>query len=252
MLTCGASVMDYLDVSFSTGLVIMIRKETIKGLHWASPQLTDLARTSWLLALIITVIFSATIISSAKTNINNKDEKTFSKSGSTTIDVSNFGKVADFYYRGAQPKDNEYVQLSAIGIKTIIDLRDDPKEFAKTMAEQAGLKYVNLPMSDKSYPAPEIADKFLSLVNDKTNWPVYVHCAGGRHRTGAMTAIFRMKVQGWKIDQAYDEMKEYDFYTRWGHKAMKKFVFDYYRELSQKKDDSPIRQLDTSALETDR
>lgn len=151
-----------------------------------------------------------------------------------TVEVDNFGKVTDFYYRGAQPKGAEYNQLAAVGVKTIIDLRDDAKDFAKTLAEQAGLKYINLPMSDKEYPAPDAASKFLALINNKENWPVYVHCAGGRHRTGAMTAVFRMTIQGWDITRAYQEMKDYDFYTRWGHKAMKKFVFDYYRDLSSK------------------
>jgi hypothetical protein len=26
-------------------------------------------------------------------------------------------------------------------------------------------------------------------------------------------------------------MKDYDFYTRWGHKAMKRFVYDYYHDM---------------------
>lgn len=163
-------------------------------------------------------------------NPKDKDEK---KTSTTEVGVSNFGKVEDFYYRGAQPKDDEYDRLAVLGIKTIIDLRDDPKDYAKSKAEYAGLKYINLPMSDKDYPSTDAADKFLSLVIDKGNWPVYVHCAGGRHRTGAMTAVFRMKVQGWDVEHAYDEMKDYDFYTRWGHKAMKTFVFDYYRGLVQ-------------------
>lgn len=181
------------------------------------------------MVIVAVAMFSATIVSLA--NSKDKEER---KSATTEVGVSNFGKVEEFYYRGAQPKDDEYDRLAALGIKTIIDLRNDPKDYAKSKAETAGLKYVNLPMSDKDYPATDAADKFLSLVNDKGNWPVYVHCAGGRHRTGAMTAVFRMKIQGWNVDQAYDEMKDYDFYTRWGHKAMKTFVFDYYRRLSQR------------------
>ncbi|MGE0129870.1 MAG: dual specificity protein phosphatase family protein [Blastocatellales bacterium] len=163
-----------------------------------------------------------------------------SRTSDVTVEVDNFGKVTDFYYRGAQPKGVEYNQLAAIGVKTIIDLRDNPKDYAKTLAEQAGLKYINFPMSDKDYPAPDSAPKFLTLVNDKENWPVYVHCAGGRHRTGAMTAVFRMTNQGWDINRAYEEMKDYDFYTRWGHKAMKTFVFDYYRNLNNKQTELQI------------
>jgi hypothetical protein len=36
--------------------------------------------------------------------------------------VSDFGKVNDFLYRGAQPKDNGVEQLKKFGIDTIVDL----------------------------------------------------------------------------------------------------------------------------------
>lgn len=184
-------------------------------------------RTAFLTLIVVMTAFSASAIVIA--NSNDKHEKKSAEFGG--IEVTNFGKVTENYYRGAQPRENEYAELARLGIKTIIDLRDDPRDYAKSMTEQAGMQYVNLPMSDKSYPAAESVEKFLSLVNEKNNLPVYVHCAGGRHRTGAMTAVYRMKIQGWDIERAYDEMKDYDFYTRWGHKDMKKFVFDYYREL---------------------
>lgn len=163
-----------------------------------------------------------------------------SKSNLVVGDIDNFGQVTEFYYRGEQPKGDDYNRLAAIGVKTIIDLRNDPKDYAKTLTEQAGMKYINFPMSDKDYPAPDAASRFLSIVNDQENQPVYVHCAGGRHRTGAMTAVFRMTMQGWDAERAYDEMKEYDFYTRWGHKAMKKFVFDYFRDMSNRKIENQI------------
>lgn len=187
----------------------------------------DRLRTALLVFFVAMTAFGAQAIVVAKST--DKHEKKAADFGG--IEVTNFGKVTDDYYRGAQPKENEYAELARLGIKTIIDLRDDPKDYAKPMAEQAGMNYVNLPMSDKAYPVAESVEKFLSLVNDKNNLPVYVHCAGGRHRTGAMTAVFRMKMQGWDIEKAYGEMKDYDFYTRWGHKDMKKFVFDYYQEL---------------------
>ena len=194
-----------------------------------SPNTIGIAGKAFLVVIIAFAALSVTTVTRA--NSKDKDEK---KSTTTDVGVSNFGKVETFYYRGAQPKDDEYDRLAALGVKTIIDLRDDPKDYAKTKTEYAGMKYINLPMSDKEYPSAEAAERFLSLVNDKANWPVYVHCAGGRHRTGAMTAVFRMKMQGWDVDQAYDEMKDYDFYTRWGHKAMKTYVFDYYRGLVQR------------------
>lgn len=206
----------------------MIMNQRLNGLHKVfSPVSGLVTRKSLVIAIAVLAVFSATIISSASAG----DKSSKKSSDKDEIDVNNFGKVTDFFYRGAQPKEDEYSQLASLGVKTIIDLRDDPKDYAGATAKQLGLKYINLPMSDKDYPSADAAEKFLSLVNDKANQPVFVHCAGGRHRTGAMIAVFRMKVQGWNVEQAYDEMKDYDFYTRWGHKAMKKYVFDYYRSL---------------------
>lgn len=210
----------------------MINKDRLNGLQQVfSPVSKFPAKVFLLIVIVVAAIFSCVAVSTASSIGNDKSDKSVVKSDISSVDVDNFGEVTKFFYRGAQPEEDEYQQLANIGVRTIIDLRNDPKEYAKPMAIKLGMKYINLPMSDKSYPAADTADKFLSLVNDSENWPVYVHCAGGRHRTGAMTAVYRMKIQGWNIDQAYEEMKHYDFYTRWGHKAMKTYVFDYYNGL---------------------
>jgi len=143
------------------------------------------------------------------------------------IKIKNFGQMDDRFYRGAQPKEEDYKQLAAIGIKTIIDLREDPTAYEKREAEAAGMQYVNLPMSDKDYPPAATISQFLKLVDNPSTGKFFVHCAGGRHRTGVMGAVYRFNHYNWNFDQVYAEMKKYDFYTRWGHGDMKKFVEDY-------------------------
>jgi protein tyrosine/serine phosphatase len=216
----------------------MGRKIKLDNRHQgASPK----ARASSIKTPVLLISISAALILSVVSYAKPHDGASAdSRSNPVVGDINNFGRVTEFYYRGEQPKGDDYNHLAAIGVKTIIDLRDDPKDYAKSLSEQAGLKYINFPMSDKEYPSPDVASRFLALVNDKANWPVYVHCAGGRHRTGAMTAVFRMRVQGWDVNRAYDEMKDYDFYTRWGHKAMKRFVFDYFRDISNRKTENQI------------
>src|SRR5689334_22578573 len=150
------------------------------------------------------------------------------------IKIKNFGLMDDRFYRGAQPKEEDYKQLAAIGIKTIIDLREDPTDYEKRDAEAAGIRYVNLPMSDKDYPPAATIDQFLKLVDDPSTGKFFVHCAGGRHRTGVMGAVYRFNHYGWNFDQVYAEMKKYDFYTRWGHGEMKKFVEDYATSFSNR------------------
>lgn len=147
------------------------------------------------------------------------------------VKIKNFGQMDDRFFRGAQPKTEEdYKVLAQLGIKTIIDLTDDPKEYEKPMVEALGMKYVHIPMIAKKYPTPEATETFLKTVNDPDTGKFYVHCAGGRHRTGAMGAVYRYEMYNWNFDQVYKEMKQYDFYTSWGHGAFKDFVKDYYEK----------------------
>ena len=140
----------------------------------------------------------------------------------------------DRFFRGGQPKEDEYQELAALGIKTVIDLRDDPTSYEKSSVEALGMKYVNIPMSDKDYPETAKIDTFLKLVDDPATGKFYVHCAGGRHRTGVAGAVYRFNHYNWNYDQVYAEMKKYDFYTRFGHGDMKKFVQDYAASFQNK------------------
>lgn len=151
----------------------------------------------------------------------------FAQDTTSSVKIKNFGQMDDRFYRGAQPEKEDYKQLAAIGIKTVIDLREDPTEYEKRESEAAGMRYVNLPMSDKDYPPAATIAQFLKLVDDPATGKFFVHCAGGRHRTGVMGAVYRFNHYNWTYDQVYAEMKKYDFYTRWGHGEMKKFVEDY-------------------------
>ncbi len=151
--------------------------------------------------------------------------------GRASVSISNFGQVNERIYRGAQPSGDQYNELAALGIRTVVDLRGDAKKDSRARAERAGLRYVNLPLGDKSYPQADASSRFLEIVNDEANWPVYVYCAGGRHRTGAMIAVYRMNVDHWTIVQSYDEMKKYDFYTSGGHECYKDYVYDHYKSL---------------------
>jgi protein tyrosine phosphatase (PTP) superfamily phosphohydrolase (DUF442 family) len=145
------------------------------------------------------------------------------------VTISNFGQVNDHIYRGGQPKGDHFRQLRVLGVKTVLDLRSDSEPDSKTEAEQAGLQYINLPLEPKKYPQADAATRFLEIVNDQENWPVFVHCKGGRHRTGAMVAVYRMEMDHWTVDQAYNEMKQYDFYTAGGYGCFKEYVYDYSR-----------------------
>jgi tyrosine-protein phosphatase SIW14 len=159
---------------------------------------------------------------------------------SSPVKIKNFGQVDGRFYRGAQPKNEEdYKALAAMGIKTVIDLTDDPKEYEKPMVEALGMKYVHIPMIAKKYPTEAATKAFLETIENPDTGKFYLHCAGGRHRTGAMGAVYRYKFYDWNFEQVYKEMKDYDFYTSWGHGAFKDFVKDYYQQIQATKATAP-------------
>jgi len=146
----------------------------------------------------------------------------------SSIRISNFGRVNDSYYRGAQPKGRDYADLAALGVKTVIDLQGDGDNANEAqLVTKAGMRFYRIGMTPRVAPTAEQLATFLRIVNDPAQQPVYVHCAGGRHRTGVMTAVYRMEKDGWGSDQAFKEMKKYDFGFDFLHPEFKKFVFAY-------------------------
>ena len=145
-----------------------------------------------------------------------------------TIGIGNFGQVDDHYYRGEQPVGRDYANLAALGIKTVIDLQGDGLNADEAgLVAAAGMKFYRIPMTTRVTPTAEQLARFLQVVNDPALQPVYVHCKGGRHRTGVMTAVYRMENNGWTADQAFQEMKKYRFGSDFLHPEFKQFVYAY-------------------------
>ncbi len=156
------------------------------------------------------------------------------ESGFPDIKIKNFGQMDQSFYRGARPKAEDYKSLAALGIKTVIDLTDNSREYEQPAVEALGMRYVNIPIVDKAYPSTEQVDAFLKVTNDPTTGKFFVHCAGGRHRTGIMAAVYRFNHDHWNFDQTYAEMKQYDFYTSNGHGKQLDFVQDYWQQFQAK------------------
>ena len=146
------------------------------------------------------------------------------------VSIDNFGQVNTEYYRGAQPKGHDYADLAAMGVKAVVDLQQDGQKNEQQLVTAAGMKYYRIPMTTRVAPTSTQLEGFLNFVNDPANQPVYVHCAGGRHRTGVMTAVYRMAHDHWSSDQAFKEMKQYRFGADVLHPEFKKFVYQYKGE----------------------
>lgn len=176
-----------------------------------------------LVSLVVFSVFS--VIVSAQT----------APSNFPNIKIENFGQMDTGYYRGAQPQPDDYKSLKELGIKTVIDLRGSPTNYEKSAVEALGMRYVNIPMSGFRYPKEAHVEEFLRLLNDPETGAVFVHCKAGVHRTGVTGAVYRFTKYGWDYDQAYKEMKNYDFYSGLFHRSFKRYVKDYAKKMTAQK-----------------
>ena len=187
-------------------------------------------KSSLTLIAILAVVFSFSSLSVAKS----KDSR-FSN-----IKIDNFGQMDERFYRGSRPEAKDYQALAGLGIKTIIDLTDNSRAYEQPAVEAAGLRYVNIPMVDKSYPTMDQVNAFLKVVDDPATGKFYLHCAGGRHRTGVMGAVYRFNKDHWNLDQAFAEMNQYEFGSGMGHGKQKSFVQDYWQQFQAKQGNTSV------------
>jgi protein tyrosine/serine phosphatase len=180
-------------------------------------------------------IAALVVISALASPAYAKDEKQIAPqiaAAASAIHIDNFGQINERFYRGAKPSARDLAELARMGVKTTIDLTDnDGDADEQRLAEAAGLKFFKIAMNTRVVPTVGQIAQFMSIVNDPANQPVYVHCVGGRHRTGVMTAIYRMTQDNWTPDQAFKEMKSYKFGADYLHPEFKKFVMAFKPSL---------------------
>ena len=126
--------------------------------------------------------------------------------------VINFAKVDASLWRGSQPTAEGFRNLEKLGVRTIVSFRHDHDD--RPLLQGTKLKYLRIP--SRAYHAKD-ADltRFLKLMQDPANAPVFIHCAQGRDRTGYNAAAYRMVLQGWKAEDAIAEMKRFRFNRIW-------------------------------------
>jgi protein tyrosine/serine phosphatase len=181
---------------------------------------------------VLAFIFSLVAIACSPTPQSNQN---------SNLKIENFGCINANYYRGAQPDKRDLAELHALGVRTIIDLQIEGEADEQKIVETLGMKFYRIGMTAQSAPTPDQVAEFLTIVDDPASQPVFVHCAGGRHRTGMMTAIYRLTHDGWTADRAYEEMKQYEFEKGFGHDELKDYLYEYENQLALQDANDPLR-----------
>lgn len=142
------------------------------------------------------------------------------------------------------------------GIKTVINLQDDetntaederdphlpknPLNKAKVRESEVLAKLEpkveyrqldgNALNADGAGGRPKLVDDFLAVMDDESNYPVLFHCKAGLHRTGLMTAVYRMEYEGRSRGEALEELKANgfgEFKATDANEYVKAYIFDF-------------------------
>lgn len=160
--------------------------------------------------------------------------------------VSNFGKIDEHLYRGAQPRDNGMPELKKLGITTIVDLRGEDRSkinWEKKTAESLGIHFVNIPVNGWSAPTYAQISQFLGIFRQNPDERVFVHCRLGEDRTGVFVAAYRIAFDKFLSDEALHEMYFFGFNGFW-HPTMRTFIRDFPNHLTT---DLQLEPLKTQA-----
>jgi protein tyrosine/serine phosphatase len=177
----------------------------------------------------------AAILLAAGCSISHSDRPVDPETG-----VLNFARVSDGLYRGGQPSAESFAKLKAMGVRTVVALRTFDVD--QRLLEGLGLKYLHISFI-AGHPETEDVLEFLKTVEDPANQPVFVHCKWGTDRSGMMTAVYRIVVEGWSKEEALEEMHTMGFNEAWDS------ISDYVARLDVPALHERLREAGAPSLE---
>jgi protein tyrosine phosphatase (PTP) superfamily phosphohydrolase (DUF442 family) len=126
--------------------------------------------------------------------------------------ASNLAQVSPILWRSAQPTAEGFKSLKALGIRTVVNLRNVASD--RNELQGLGLRYVHIHFATWHAEDKDIV-AFLKILSDPVNHPVLVHCQLGADRTGTMVAVYRVIMEGWTMEEAMQELPRFGFHSIW-------------------------------------
>jgi protein tyrosine/serine phosphatase len=141
-----------------------------------------------------------------------------------------FAQVAPRLYRGGQPDEEDLRRLHELGVRTIISLRGPSKAQAaeEALAGELGMRFRRFAFSGLSEPEPAMLHQIVGAMSDPDGGAVYVHCHRGRDRTSLVTALYRVWVDHWAPELAWQKEA-----VDYGHAPWRLFFYKLDRAFSR-------------------
>lgn len=158
--------------------------------------------------------------------------------------VPNLHRITPTIYRSQQPTALGMKNLEKLGIRTVINLRafnDD-----RSLVRGTNLRSVNVDMFTWHIEDEDIVRVMRELAHAE-NGPFLIHCQHGADRTGVMSAMYRVLVEGWSKDDALAELRGGGY----GYHAMWKNILRYVRSADVDKLRSAISAASSTSTVTD-
>lgn len=119
-----------------------------------------------------------------------------------------FSTVNDKLYRGGQPSVEQLQWLHDLGVRRIINLRRERIGLRLTErreARQLGLEIVEFPFYGVFGADKKDLDTVIDAMHPPSIGSVYIHCKNGRDRTSLLVALYRVCIQGWAPQDAWEQ-----------------------------------------------
>jgi protein tyrosine/serine phosphatase len=130
--------------------------------------------------------------------------------------VPNLHQIAPGIYRSAQPSALGMHNLEAMGIRTVISFRNYHDDDAAIQGTH--LRSVRVPINTWDIRDDQVVATLRALKN-ASDGPFLIHCQHGADRTGLMSAMYRIVVEGWDKPRAVAELTRggYGYHTVWAN-----------------------------------
>lgn len=128
----------------------------------------------------------------------------------------NFYQVSSMLYRSEQPNGALKTAIQKHNIQVIINLRS--RNYDQKVLSDLPLKLVHIPIQTWAINREDLLEIMREIQTAQTNHQkVLIHCYHGSDRTGASVAMYRIIFEGWKAEDAIQEMKHggYGFHMIW-------------------------------------
>lgn len=125
--------------------------------------------------------------------------------------LTNLFRVSDEVYRSEQPNHDAFVELSGMGVKSVLNLRTTEKD--DEIIGGINIKPYLVSMDAGDFIDKNIIDALKAIADAPK--PILIHCRHGSDRTGVVVAMYRIVFQNWTKEEALDELMNggYGFHT---------------------------------------